>query len=403
MRNYYNHRNSFLAILLLSIFAGNSTAFGQTDTIKVTVPHLARIDTIKAQIAAARLTIMHLASLDTIKVQPSISSIEIMRMARIDTIKVKPVFPYDTNPDTIGKTLQGRLVSLMANTDQLYLNSTTKRKRVLVNTALHVGIYAGSMIVLNQAWYADYPRSSFHTFNDNKEWLQVDKAGHAWSAYQISRTSMASWKWAGLSRKQQIWIGGLAGAVFQTVIEVQDGFSAEWGWSWGDFAANCIGSGLLISQQLAWNEQRISYKFSFHKMHYDDPMLNNRSDSLFGSSLPERALKDYNGQTYWLSANLHSFFPKSKLPPWLNVAVGYGASGMFGGYNNKWESGGAMFDRSDIPRQRQWYLAPDIDFTRIKTKSKFLKTTFFILNAFKFPAPALMLSNGKLKVHAIYF
>ena len=138
-------------------------------------------------------------------------------------------------------------------------------------------------------------------------------------------------------------------------------------------------------------------------MKYGEPMLNQRSDSLFGSSLPERALKDYNGQTYWLSANLQSFFPKSKLPPWLNVAVGYGASGMFGGYDNKWESGGTTIDRSDIPRQRQWYLAPDIDFTRIKTKSKFLKTAFFVLNCLKFPAPALMLSNGKLKVHAVYF
>lgn len=327
-------------------------------------------------------------------------------MARIDTINVQPAI-FQTLPEaaTINPNDSSllRIVDPVFNPYQLSLSPEIKKKRIIINTALHVGIYTGSMIVLNQAWYADYPRSSFHTFNDNKEWLQVDKAGHAWTAYQISRTSMASWKWAGLSRKQQIWIGGLAGAVFQTVIEVQDGFSAEWGWSWGDFAANCLGSGLLIGQQLGWNEQRISYKFSFHKMYYDDPMLNERSDSLFGSSFPERALKDYNGQTYWLSANLHSFFPKSKLPPWLNVAIGYGASGMFGGYDNIWESGGTKVDRSDIPRLRQWYLAPDIDFTRIKTKSKFLKTTFFILNAFKFPAPALMLSNGKLKVHAIYF
>ncbi len=187
------------------------------------------------------------------------------------------------------------------------------------------------------------------------------------------------------------------------MIEVQDGFSEEWGWSWGDFTANCLGSALLIGQQLGWDEQRISLKFSFHKKNYDDPMLNQRSDSLFGASIPERALKDYNGQTYWLSANIHSFFPKSKVPAWLNVAVGYGAGGMFGGYENTWKSGNVNFDRSDIPRLRRWYLAPDIDFTRIPTKSKFLKATFFMLNVLKFPAPALLLSNGKLKVQAIYF
>ena len=42
-------------------------------------------------------------------------------------------------------------------------------------------------------------------------------------------------------------------------------------------------------------------------------------------------LKDYNAQTYWFSANLKSFFPEIKFTAWLNVAVGYGAEGMFGG------------------------------------------------------------------------
>ncbi|HXV98260.1 MAG TPA: DUF2279 domain-containing protein, partial [Anaerolineae bacterium] len=215
----------------------------------------------------------------------------------------------DTNFTIASDLIPGKIVCYAGPPYQLNLPPETKKKRIIINTAAHAGLYAGSMLILNQAWYADYPKSSFHTFDDSDEWLQVDKVGHAWSAYQISRVSMATWKWAGLNRKQQIWIGGLAGATFQTVIEVLDGFSEEWGWSWSDFTANCIGSGMLIGQQLAWNEQRISFKFSFHKMNYDDPVQNARSDSLFGTSLPERALKDYNGQTYWLSANLRSFFP----------------------------------------------------------------------------------------------
>ena len=59
-------------------------------------------------------------------------------------------------------------------------------------------------------------------------------------------------------------------------------------------------------------------------MHLLDQML-------LGSSLPEQILKDYNGQTYWFSANLHSFFKKSKIPKWFNIAVGYGAEGMITG------------------------------------------------------------------------
>jgi uncharacterized protein YfiM (DUF2279 family) len=288
---------------------------------------------------------------------------------------------------------------------QLLLPYNIKHKRTWTVGGLHTGLYVGSMLLLNQVWYADYPKDKFHTFDDWHEWLQVDKVGHAWSAYQLSRASMASWRWAGMPYKKQVWLGGISGFAFQTVIEILDGFSAEWGWSWGDFAANCVGSGLLIGQELGWHEQRINFKFSFHKMTYDDPMLNERSDDLFGSSLPERMLKDYNGQTYWLSFNLHSFMKQSKLPIWLNLAVGYGATGMFGGTENIWtdEATGITYNRNDIDRQRQWYIAPDIDFTRIPTRSKFLRSVFFCLNAFKLPAPTLVFSNGGIKVHGFYF
>jgi hypothetical protein len=117
-------------------------------------------------------------------------------------------------------------------------------------------------------------------------------------------------------------------------------------------------------------------------------------------------LKDYNAQTYWLSANLKSFFPKSRLPAWLNISLGYGADGMFGGFQNKWidVDSAVVVDRTDIPRVRQFYLAPDIDFTKIKTNKKWLRTVFFCLNAFKFPAPTLMIdSKGKVKAYPIYF
>ncbi|MGE5106011.1 MAG: hypothetical protein ACM3H8_00575, partial [Sphingobacteriales bacterium] len=119
----------------------------------------------------------------------------------------------------------------------------------------------------------------------------------------------------------------------------------------------------------------------------------------------ERMLKGYNGQAYWLSANLKCFFPQSNLPAWLNLSVGYGAEGMFGGFDNiaTDKNGTITFDRRDIKRYRQWYLAPDVDFTKIKTNKKWLRTAFHFLNVFKFPAPALELSNGKLKVYALYF
>ncbi len=280
-----------------------------------------------------------------------------------------------------------------------------KKGRIGLMTGIHAGLYGGTLVLLNEAWYKNYPKSNFQFFNDWPEWQQVDKVGHTWSAYQLSRASFAGWRWTGIPEQKAVLTAGLSGFAFLTVIEVLDGFSVKWGWSWGDFGANALGSGLFIGQHLGWREQRVSFKFGFHRMTYSDPQLNERSDELFGSSLPERMLKDYNGQTYWFSANLKSFFKNSKLPPWLNVAVGYGASGMFGGRENIWEDPvtGASVDRSDIPRLRQWYLAPDIDFTRIKTNNKWLRSVFYVLNAFKLPAPTLVLSNVKLVIHGFNF
>jgi len=285
------------------------------------------------------------------------------------------------------------------------LSPQQQKRRTWLIAGGNVLGYGTAMIGLYNAWYKDYPQSGFHTFNDFQEWKQVDKVGHFYSAYAESRGSMELWKWTGMERKKRIWIGGMSGAFYQTVIEVLDGFSAEWGWSWADFGANILGSGAFVTQQLAWDEQRIKIKFSFHRKQYGEEMLIERSNVLFGKSSAERFLKDYNGQTYWASVNLKSFFKNSELPEWLSVSIGYGAEGMFGGIENigKDKDGNVNFDRTDIKRYRQWFLSPDIDLSRIKTNSKFLNVLFVFLSSFKFPAPAIELSNGKLKGHFLYF
>jgi hypothetical protein len=43
-------------------------------------------------------------------------------------------------------------------------------------------VYTASLTILYQTWYKDYPQSEFHWFDDNDEWLQVDKIGHATTA-----------------------------------------------------------------------------------------------------------------------------------------------------------------------------------------------------------------------------
>ena len=283
-------------------------------------------------------------------------------------------------------------------------SSSKSNGRIWFVGGTHAAFLAGSYIALNKAWYTDFPKESFHFFNDLEEWNQMDKAGHIWTTYQISRASAASWKWADLNEKKSVLFGSLSALAYQSIIEIQDGYSAEWGFSWSDMAANFIGAGSFAFQEIGWHEQRIQIKMSYNAYSYPPDQLERR-DQLFGESAIERLLKDYNSQTYWASINLRSMFRNSNLPAWLNISFGYGAEGLLGGFENKWtDKDGNVITRYDVERLRQFYFAPDIDLTRIKTKSKFLRSVLFMVNMIKIPAPTISWnSNGTCKVYALYF
>ncbi len=88
----------------------------------------------------------------------------------------------------------------------------------------------------------------------------MDKFGHVWTAYQLSRVSGALWKWTGLNHTTSTILGGISGVAYQSIIEIQDGFSSEWGFSWGDMTANVIGASAYVAQELGWKDQRIQIK-----------------------------------------------------------------------------------------------------------------------------------------------
>lgn len=265
-----------------------------------------------------------------------------------------------------------------------------RRTSVLVG---EIAVFSTALVGLHQLWYKDYPQSKFHTINDNNQWLQLDKIGHFYSAYHIGKFSSELLQWSGAPKKEQLYYGATSGLVFLTTVEVFDGFSKEWGFSWGDIIANTSGTALYIAQELLWNEQRIVPKFSFHTTKYAKAR-----PATLGTSINEQVLKDYNGQTYWLSANLDTFIKQNKLPKWLNIAVGYSGNNMFyGSYSEAQQNG--YYHKPN----REFFVSLDIDLTKIKIKSGLLKTVFSICNTIKIPAPTLQLSNGKLKGYIIYF
>ncbi|WP_207428340.1 DUF2279 domain-containing protein [Pedobacter sp. SYSU D00535] len=286
------------------------------------------------------------------------------------------------------------------NTDSTsnQLDATRKRRLITTTAIVQTGALTGVFVGLNEAWYKQYPRTSFHVKKDFMCWQQIDKAGHAWTTYQYSRLFTGVWREVKLKRIPSMIIGTSTAILAQSTMESLDGFSEAWGFSWGDMTANTIGATTFAAQEAIWGEQRVTFKMGYMPEPYRESSLKERASELYGKSFNQKILKDYNAQTYWASFNLKSFARNSGIPSWLNVAVGYGASGMYGAMGNGWaDATGTYHNREDIARLRHFYLAPDISLSRINTRHKWLKKVLFVADMIKIPAPTLeYTSEGKL-------
>lgn len=251
-------------------------------------------------------------------------------------------------------------------------------------------IYVGSLIYLSSVWYKKDDHTSFHFYNDLPQWKQMDKIGHFTTSFVESEAIARTLVWCGVPDRKAHILGFAGGIIYQTPIEIFDGFEKEYGASIYDAGANILGSALSLSQYLLWQENRIKAKFSFHKTSFPD-----QRPDILGKSLNEQILKDYNGQTYWLAFNLYSFAKHSGIPKWINFSVGYSANQM-------------VFSRDHENRQagftpyRQLFLSFDIDFDHVPIKSKLLKTLLYPLNIIHIPFPAIEFSK-QIRFHPIYF
>ena len=299
-------------------------------------------------------------------------------------------------------------------------SDTLNKKRFWLVTGGGAIAYTGASIGLYEIWYKNFERGPFRTFDDWGEWENMDKWGHLMTAYTESYLAYKGARWTGLPQKKAALVGAGVGTLLQTTVEVMDGFSARWGFSWHDVAFNTAGSAIFLSQELIWEEQRLLIKVSSTRPKYSEmPITDPRSGltaspkeaafDLYGSNFFEYLLKDYNAMTIWASINPHSFLGKnaesSSFPAWLNLAVGIGADGVYGAYGNAWTApDGRVLNLRQFPRQRQYYLSLDIDTGRIKTKHPFLKTVFSVVRWVKIPAPTLEWDGGRqFKFHPIYW
>ena len=271
---------------------------------------------------------------------------------------------------------------------------TLSKKRVWIASGVCAYTEIGSFAALYNVWYSQNTNSTFHFFDDYGNWGNVDKYGHAYSSYQLSRTSGSFYRWAGMSRKKSAWLGFGLGLSYQTTLEIFDGFSSGYGFSWGDVWFNLLGSALYLGQELSFKEQIFLPKFSYHPTSYATLRPN-----VLGSNHAERLLKDYNGQTYWLSFSPKSILKSSFFPNWLCISMGYGIDArIVGDKTNYIDDNGISYTS-----RPEFYLSLDIDFKKLPVKNKTLKKVLTSLNYLKVPAPAISIRGNKFRFYPVYF
>lgn len=237
-------------------------------------------------------------------------------------------------------------------------------------------IAAGSAISLtwlSYEWYKPYSTGKFHFFNDGNEWGGMDKLGHTFTTYYTSKfleEFLMPCYYPGEKDK----VSKLSAFIpwgYMLTIETMDGFSNGWGFSLYDLAANTAGTFLYISNAHLYG---FTLKFS-----YKNSSMATLRPEIFGKNLAENILKDYNGQVYWIG---YSPFKENAKFSFVSFCLGYSIENYYTSHK-------------DQHTLNQIYLAPDIQWTKIKTHKKWLLQTFKILDVIKLPFPSLLIQNGK--------
>ena len=226
----------------------------------------------------------------------------------------------------------------------------------------------------------------------------MDKIGHACTSYQLNKISHSLFKKNNIKKpllKSSVYTFG-----YMLGVELLDGYSTEWGFSIYDVIGNGLGTMLYTFQERKFKNQPFKIKFSSHKSTYASCR-----PSLLGENRLQQILKDYNGQTYWLTFNYNELWNKRiKLFDYIDFAFGYSIDGFTGGHNNpEISSCNCLISNcNNLKRTSQFIFSVDLNTSKIKNKHPILGKFLLPFDIVKIPFPAFILNNSK-NFKLIYF
>lgn len=186
---------------------------------------------------------------------------------------------------------------------------------IVGGTALAIGVI-GYGLWWEEGFESDFKVKREGGFSRSTEFSGIDKLGHGWFAYAASRSLTPAFQYVGndpetARRLSALTIWGAMG-----MVEVLDGFSKDYKFSYEDFIANTIGAGLgyLMEGNPKWDSM-----FDFRFAYRQTPISNDWDPP-----------GDYGGHRYWLMFKPDGVDALRDVPvlKYLEFGVGYGAPGV---------------------------------------------------------------------------
>lgn len=286
--------------------------------------------------------------------------------------------------------------------------SRFKPQRFWVGMGAFTAVDVAAMYGLSELWYSAQGQTSFAWYTNRLRtryqnapddgWLddwhtyaQQDKLGHLVVAWHLARVFGEYGRWSGLSRWHAGLFGGAMSVLFQSQIEVLDGFAVDYGASRTDVLANLAGGaigGLKVAYpELDW----FTAKYSYHRSPYYDE----------ATSYAGNALKDYDGISFWLVVRPERLLREKAArwwPDWLALSFGYSADSLAHPISGRSPTGGL----GGPVHRRQFFLGLDVDWLATADLPQPYRTVARFFSFIRIPAPAFEF-GAQTRWHWLYF
>lgn len=202
-------------------------------------------------------------------------------------------------------TTSGTEAAPMPVREEAPLEAESPQDHRVLSMAITGGVF-GALYGWNYlAWYLHADNSPSLRFHD-EGWFGIrtyaggaDKLGHAWANYAIGRGAAGILEWGGWGQRTSVATATAATFGFFLMTELKDGYTKDYGFSWGDVVANLAGNLFGVAFE-AWPALDRAIDL---RLEYWPSKPFRRS---IASKGPFNSSEDYTGQRFFVAYHLSS-------------------------------------------------------------------------------------------------